>query len=311
MEEWRELFVRELVDDDIQHLLELRIRRISAYDLDRSRAEVDKIREKIALLADKLAHLVRTAIEYLEELVEKYGDDFPRRTHITSIEAVDKKAAASQSIRLAYDRDSGFFGSQVKGEHFQLSVSEFDLILAVAADGSYRIMPPPDKILFASRLLYCQVFDPEAGVDFVAVYRDKQRIAYAKRFHIEKFIRNKEYALIKDKAGKLDLLLSPDVAGKLTIGFAPAPRQRVKQAKFDLSTLEVTGSTARGTRLAAKPVNKIKHEARKAGAKKGRAKKSTARSKPAETTRARPKPATRRPAKKPTGPSGGSQGSLF
>ena len=314
MEEFRDLFVRELTDEDIQHLLELRIRRISAYDLERSRAEVDKIRRKIAEAKEKLKHLTRTTIHYVEGLIEKYADEYPRRTHITRIEAVDKKAAATQSIRLAYDRDSGFFGSQVKGDRFQLNVSEFDLILAVAADGSYRVMPPPDKMLFESRLLYCEVFDPEKGVDFALVYRDKQRIAYAKRVHIEKFIRNKEYHLIKDKAGKLDVLVPPERAGKLTIGFAPAPRQRVKQAKVDLRTLEVTGVTARGMRLAPKPVNKVKHEPGK-----GRAKKPAA-SRPAAPKRARgagvaekPVAKAKRPAKprKPTGSSGSGQGSLF
>jgi topoisomerase-4 subunit A len=312
MEEWRELMVpgRELTDEDIQHLLELRIRRISAYDLERSRAEVDKIRTKISEAKTKLKHLVRTTIHYVEGLLEKYGDDFPRRTHITRIEVVDKKAAATQSIRLAYDRESGFFGSQVKGERFQLNVSEFDLILAVAADGSYRVMPPPDKMLFESRLLYCEVFDPEEGVDFTVVYRDKQRIAYAKRIHIEKFIRNKEYQLIKDKAGKLDVLVPPEQAGKLTIGFAPAPRQRVKQAKVDLRKLEVTGVTARGVRLAPKPVNKVKHEPGKARAKKASAKPVAA--KPARTLSAKPARSAKKPGKgKPPGGSGGGQGSLF
>lgn len=311
MEEWSDLFIRELEDADIQHLLELRIRRISAYDLGRSRTEVEKIRERIALLEDKLAHLTRTAVEYLEGLIEGYGDDFPRRTHITTIEAVDKKAAASQSIRLSYDRETGYFGSQIKGEHFQLSVSEFDLILAVAADGSYRIMPPPDKMLFSSRLLYCEVFDPAVGVDFVAVYRNKQRIAYAKRVHIEKFIRSKEYLLIADKAGKLDVLVAPERAGKLTLGFAPAARQRVKQAEFDLRTLELRGTTSRGTRLAAKPVNRLKHEPAKGRAKTARAKRGGA--KKATATPVATKPVVR-PAKKKKGkpgPTSGSQGSLF
>ena len=229
-------------------------------------------------------------------------------------------ANLSQSIRLAYDRDSGFFGSQVKGDRFQLNVSEFDLILAVAADGSYRVMPPPDKMLFESRLLYCEVFDPEKGVDFTLVYRDKQRIAYAKRVHIEKFIRNKEYHLIKDKAGKLDVLVPPEQAGKLTIGFAPAPRQRVKQAKVDLRKLEVTGVTARGMRLAPKPVNKVKHEPGKGRAKKPAASRPAApkpargagvAGRPAAKPKKPAKPRKPRKPRKPTGSSGSGQGSLF
>ena len=90
------------------------------------------------------------------------------------------------------------------------------------------------------------------------VYRDKGRIAYAKRVQIQRFIRDKEYHLIKDKAGKVDLLLPGDAAGELQIKFVPAKRQRVKESAFDMAELEFSGVAARGTRIAPKPVSRIK-----------------------------------------------------
>src|SRR5690606_40704482 len=102
------------------------------------------------------------------------------------------------------------------------------------------------------------VFDPEAGAEFTVVYRDAKRIPFAKRVHIQRFIRNKEYALIKDKAGKLDLLIPGAADGAAWLKFAPAKRQRVKETTFDLATLEPTGVTARGVRLAPKPVAQVK-----------------------------------------------------
>ena len=267
MHEWEELFVRPMVDEDVKHLLELRIRRISLYDIEKNRGEIEEIGRKIEEIDDKLAHLTRTTIAYLEGLIEKYGDDHPRRTHITQHEVVDKKAVALQNIKLAYDRDTGFFGSAVKGEQ-RLQVSEFDLVLAISSDGSYRVLPPVEKVLFTGKLVYCELFDPEQGAEFVVIYRDAGKMAFGKRVRIEKFVRNREYRLVRDKAGKVDFLFGPDVEGELKLSFRPAPRQRVKSARFDVSKLELTSPTARGTRLAPKPVSKLGFEPKKTRRKK-------------------------------------------
>ena len=70
-------------------------------------------------------------------------------------------------------------------------------------------MTPPEKVLFTGRLIHCAIFDPDRGAEFTVVYRDSAKMLYGKRIHIDKFIRNREYQLIKDKAGKIDLLLAP------------------------------------------------------------------------------------------------------
>ena len=260
--------IRAMEDEDVTRLLQLRIRRISAYDLQKSRDEVVDLAKQIKVIDKKLKKLTQTTIAYIEDLLDRYGDQFPRRTRTVALEEVDKKSVARDTIKLSYDKETGFFGSAVRGDQFKLSVSEFGLVLGISSDGTYRVMPPVEKVLFSGKLIYCEPFDPDKGVEFVAVYRDKMKVAFAKRFKIEKFIRNKEYRLVKDEKGKLDLLMSPSEAGIVNLSFKPAPRQRVKSAKCDLGDLETTSPTARGRRLAAKPVAKLSHEKRKKSAPK-------------------------------------------
>ncbi len=260
MAKHKKLFVRPMVEEDIKRLLEIRIRRISAYDIEKNRRDIVEIQKKIDAVDKKLSNMKRTTVEYVSSLIEKYGDRFPRRTEITRIKAVDKKTVARDNIKLSYDKDSGFFGSDVRGDHFKMAVSEYALVLGIASDGTYRIMPPPEKVLFTGKLLYCEPFDPDKGAEFTVVYRDKQKIAYGKRIRIEKFIRNREYQLIKGKAGKIDLLLAGDIQGKLQMNFVPAKRQRVKKATYDAAGLQFVSPTARGSRLAPKAVAKIKLE---------------------------------------------------
>ncbi len=301
MAKFEHLFVRPMVDEDVKRLLEIRIRRISAYDIEKNRKTIDDIVRAIKAINRKLKQMKKTTVDYLEGLIDKYSENFPRRTEITRIEAVDKKAVATSNVKLAYDRDTGFFGSAVRGDMFRLNVTEFDLILGIANDGTYRVMTPVDKVFFTGKLIHCEVFDPEEGAEFVVVYRDKKKIAFAKRIKVLKFIRNKEYQLIKDRAGKVDYLLSPNDLGKVKLDFVPAKRQRVKGASFDLATLELTSATARGARLAPKPVSKVKYTPAKTTAKRGKpaAKKAAAaRKTPAASKEpaAKKAPATRKKA---------------
>jgi topoisomerase-4 subunit A len=281
------LFVRPMVDDDIKRLLDLRIRRISVYDIERNRKDLADVEDKLADVVAKLEHLTRTTMEYVQGLIDRFGASFPRHTRVERFDQIDKKAVANQGIKLQYDKDTGFFGSAVKGVGFELNVSEFDLVLAISADGTYRIIPPPEKTLLPGKVLHCEVFDPGEGFEATVVYRDRAKHAYGKRVHIQKFVRGREYQLVKDKLGKVDLLVDPAEAGMLTLSFVPAPRQRSRSAKFDLQTLEKTGVASKGIRLAPKPVRSIKHTALK--------RKSTRKRKPPRNS----------------GPSGGTQQSLL
>ncbi len=248
---------REITDEDLERLLAIPIRRISRFDIEKNQRDIKTTVKAIKQVRAKLRRLTPTTIEYLEYLVEKYGGAFPRRSEITTFEAVDVRAVSRQNIRVAYDPATGFFGRSVKGDKYLLNVSEYDKLLLVSRDGSYRIIGPEDKVL-VPKVIYCKVFDPEAGAAFTVVYRTKDKIVYGKRVHIKAFIRDREYELIKDREGRIDLLIEGDSEDTVQMDFVPHKRQRVHEASFDLSQLEVTGVGARGRRLAPKAVAKLK-----------------------------------------------------
>ena len=260
MEQFADDFVRPLEDSDVNRLLEIRIRRISAYDIEKHQSSLREVATGLKQVRSKLRNLKKTTVRWLQEILDKYGGAYPRRTRIAAFEEVDKKAVASANLKLSYDAKSGFFGTDVRGKEFAMSVTEFDRILAISSDGSYRILAPPAKLLLPRKLLYCAPFDPELGADFSVVYRDAQKHVFGKRVHIERFITDKEYRLFKDPKGKIDLLLRDDEPlGLLEMSFVPVKRQRLRAARFDLGELEFAGLTARGARLAPKPVAKLKH----------------------------------------------------
>ena len=249
MAPFEEQFVRPMDDEDVKRLLGLAIRRISRFDIDKHRKDLGDILKGIRGVS-KLRNLTKTTIDYLDKLHKSMRPPILAGPKSVSLGKLINDRSPVRTSRLATMKTGSV---PVKGKDVQLTVSEYDLILAIHKDGTYKIMPVEDKVLLPPRVIYLDVFDPEQGKEFVVLYRDSKKIAWGKRIKIHKFIRNKEYRLIKDPKGKVEHLLGND---KRTIRceLMPAPRQRTKEAKFDLTTLEETSATARGTRLAPKPV---------------------------------------------------------
>lgn len=244
-------------DDDIKKLLDIPIRRISAYDIEKNRRDIEDVELEIKKIESSLKRLTQTTIKYLTDVIQKYGDRYPRRTEVGSFESVNVKAVARQTIKVGFDAETGFFGSQVKGTDYQATVSEYDRFLIICEDGTFRIIGPEAKVLIPGKVLYMEVFDQDKGTRFTVLYRDKDKIAYAKKVHIKRFIRDREYELIKDKAGKIDYLLPGYVNNLLTLKFTPTKRQRVTETEFDLSAVEEISLNARGSRLSPKAVSKV------------------------------------------------------
>jgi len=265
MNEYRLLFIRPLSDEDVTRLLEIRIRRISLYDINRNRKELDDIARAIQRVQARLADLKGTTIAYLKDLIQKHAGDHPRRTEVSAFDVVDKKSVANQNLKVSYDPETGFFGTEVKGTAHRMTLSEYDRILAITADGTYRILSPPSKVLLPDRVLHLARFDEERGATFTLVYRNRDKLLYGKKVRIQKYVRGREYKLVKDKGAKLVYLTADSRPGMLYMSYLPAPRQRVKEGRYDLSKVSMAAPSARGTRLAPKPVSKVKIVKRKKG----------------------------------------------
>ena len=256
MKQFEARFVRPMVDEDVERLLEIRIKRISAWDIAKNRKDIAEVIGAIATARKKLANLVGTTIAWIESILGKYEKLYPRRTKVKPFEDVDKKAVATANLTLRYDQASGFFGTAVKGDDKVLKVTEYDRLLIIFQDGTYQVMAPPEKTVLEGKILHLDVFDEAKGFTFVMAYRDKQKIPWAKKVTIKSFIKGRTYELLKD-GGRIELFTT-DLAGRIQCQFVPAERQRVTEEETDIGTIEeVSTVSARGQKLADKPTAKI------------------------------------------------------
>ncbi len=167
---------------------------------------------------------------------------------------MDKVAVAKANIRLSYDREAGYFGSSVRGSEFVMTVTEYDRILTVTADGTYRIMAPPEKAWMPAVLLYAGIFDKAKGARFTLIYRDANGLAWGKKVHIERFITNKTYWIAKEGAQGIDFLTEKQPTGAVKLNMVPAKRQKVKSVNVDIARIPACGLSARGVKLTTKPI---------------------------------------------------------
>ncbi len=156
--------VRELADPDVERLLGVRIRRISLFDINKHREEMERVKAELEETKKHLKNLTRYAIAHLEALLEKYGPLYPRLTKSSRYDEVDAREVAFKSFKVSYDRASGYVGYKVSGDEFKMDCTKFDKLLLVFKDGHYKVIELPEKLFVGPGLSLLRSAGSRAGV---------------------------------------------------------------------------------------------------------------------------------------------------
>lgn len=250
------LLSRLPVYDDRERLLNIPIRRISRFDLDKNKDDIRALQEEAGKVEKNLKNIKKFAISYIKGLLTKYGKDFPRKTEFQTIEQVDRRAIETRQIKVGYDPVAGFIGTKVTGA-LTLECTNFDKILVVYKDGTYLVINIPEKQYIhqdGKKVIYTGVADKKTI--FNVVYKDpKTHLACAKKFVISKFILDKTYRYFDEGMELLLITTEPDP--EVEIQFIPKPQQRYAKAPFSFKNVLVKGVSANGIRMTSKQVKKV------------------------------------------------------
>lgn len=245
---------REVTDDDVETLLKIPIRRISAYDINRAKKEMQEIRNRLKEIREALASIVQYSISFLQKIISKYGSEYKRRTELVSLKKVDVREAAQRNLKLRYDKDTGYLGYEVNG-NLICDVSNYDRILVIRKNGLYSIVDAPDKLFVDKGMFYCGIVDKD--LVFNVIFREEStKYPYIKRCKIDQFILNKGYNLAPE--GCTVLKVTTDSEAIVTVEYKPKPRLKLLIETFAFKNFLVKGSKAGGVRLANKEMKSVK-----------------------------------------------------
>lgn len=244
--------------DDRERLLNIPIRRISKFDIQKNLEDIAAMEEALKKVEKDLKNMVKFTIRYLEGLLKKYEKDFPRRTEIKEIEQIDMKAIETRQVKVGFDPVNGFIGTKVASD-VQFECTNFDKILLLYKDGTYKVINIPEKQyvnLEGNKIVYAGIADKKTVIS--AVYKDpRDHYCYAKRFIVSKFIPEKSYQYLEPGTELQFISTEPEV--KLELHFIPKVKQKIAKSEFDFSQAKVLikNPTAKGMRMANRGVKKV------------------------------------------------------
>lgn len=245
---FRKKLLREPTQDDRDRLLQIPIRRISQFDIDKNKDEIALLEETMQTVEKNLKNVKKFTIEYLRKLIAKYGPEYPRKTRIKAIEEIDMRAIETKEIKVGYDISTGFVGTKVNGTNFHCT--NFDKLLVFTKDGSYKAMNIPEK-QYVENLVLALVADKKTVVNAVFKHPETGYI-WAKRFIVTGFILDKPYRFIEENGELLHISTDPEATVELQF-----VNPKAKKLTVPLKDIPVKGAQTRGVRLANQKVKKV------------------------------------------------------
>ncbi len=255
-------FYREITEEDILRLLEIRIKRISKFDSFKADELMKRLLEELAEVEDNLANLVRYAINYFKNLLQKYGKGRERKTEIQSFNTISATVVAAANQKLYVNRADGFIGYSLKKDEYVMDCSDIDDIIVFRQNGTCVVTKIQEKVFVGKDVLYVSVFKKNDDRKvYNLVYADgKSGVSYVKRFKVTSVTRDREYRVVGADAKSKITYFSANENGEaevISISLTANCTAKIKQFDYDFAKLAIKGRESLGNVLTKYPVRKI------------------------------------------------------
>ena len=259
--------MRAVTEEDIVRLTEIKIKRISKFDINKATDYIQSIVDEIEEIKVHIANIIPFTIRYFQSIRKKYGKGKERKTEIRSFDSIVASKVVVANEKLYVNYDEGFLGTSLKKDEYLCDCSDIDDVIVFRKDGTYFITKVTDKLFIGQNIIHIAVFRKnDKRTIYNVVYRDgKAGVSYAKRFNVTGLTRDKEYNLTKENSGSRITYFSANPNGEAEIiRVLLKPQGRIKKLHFeyDFADLLIKGRASMGNILSKTPVQRItlKHE---------------------------------------------------
>jgi len=253
---------RAITVEDITRLTEIRIKRISKFDIDKAQQKIDALEEQIAEVKHHLANLIDYAIAYFERLKKDYGEGKERKTEIRIFEDVDATKVIIRNTKLYVNREEGFVGTSLKRDEYVGDCSDIDDIIVFTKEGKMMVSKVDSKTFVGKNIIHVAVFKKkDKRTVYNMIYRDgKGGPSYVKRFAVTSMTRDREYDLTNGNKGSVLWYFSANPNGEAEV-VTIMLRQvgSVKKLKWDLDFADVLikGRSSKGNRVTKHSIKRV------------------------------------------------------
>ncbi len=253
---------RAVTEDDIVRLTEIRIKKISKFDIDKAKQFIESLEEKIAQVKEYLNHLIAFAIDYFKRLKTTYGKDKGRKTEIRNFEDIIATKVVIRNTKLYVNREEGFVGTSLRKNEYVTDCSDIDDIIVFKKDGKMIVTKVASKTFVGKDIIHLAVFKKKDNrTVYNMMYRDgKGGTSYMKRFSVTGVTRDKDYDLTPGKSNTIVHYFSANPNGEAeVVTILLRAVGSIKKLKWDIdfADLAVKGRGVRGNTITKFAIRKV------------------------------------------------------
>ncbi|MEG1554791.1 MAG: DNA gyrase/topoisomerase IV subunit A [Rikenellaceae bacterium] len=274
---YTEMFVREVTQDDIVKLTEIKIKRISKHDASRADEQIRAYRDEVKTVKYNHEHIVDYTIDYYHEIGRKYGQGRERKTEIRDFNNINASTVAVANAKLYVNKKEGFYGigsSMREDNEFVADCSDIDDVILFNKEGKYIITKVTEKAFYTKNIYYIGVFRRnDSRTIYNILYRDGHKGSYfVKRCSIKGVTRDKEYDITQGTENSEIMYMSVNSNGEaesLKVMLVPRPRMRSNTMELDFAEVAIRGRDAKGNIFTRNMIHKISLKSKGASTLKG------------------------------------------
>jgi topoisomerase-4 subunit A len=242
---------RPVIEEDLVRLTEIKIKRISKFDIDKAQQKIEALEGEIAEVKNHLAHLVDYAINYFKHLIKTYGKEKERKSEIRIFDDVDARKVVVRNQKLYLNRSEGFIGTSLKKDEYLCDCSDIDDIIVFTREGKMQVVRVDSKVFVGKEIIHAAIFKKnDARTIYNMIYKDGNKgSSFIKRFAVKGITREKVYDMTQGTAGSSVLYFTANPNGEAeVVTILLRNTGKVKKLKWDLdfADLQIKGRGVRG-----------------------------------------------------------------
>ena len=259
---FKSMLQREILEEDLVKLTEIKIKRISKFDSLKAGEHIVHLEADLEEVKNNLKHLTDYAIRYFEQILKNHGEGKERRTEVSQFDIIKARRVAAANVKLYMNRKDGFIGTSLRKDEFVCDCSDLDNVIAFRRDGKFMVTAVADKTFIGKDIIHAAVWKKsDEHMVYNAIYKDGDTgVSYAKRFSAKSLIRDREYDITKGnkKSSVLYFTANPNSEAEIvTVHLHNSVKARIKDLDFDFGQLGIKGKTVKGNIVSKYRIRKI------------------------------------------------------